>query len=484
MLTPLRTKLSDFVHQVIALRPKSGGAATTLSANSAAAATTFTATSPTGLTDTDAHRVGSEEDAEIVVQSGAPAGSVVTIRAPGFKRAHVIGEAVTELSAFDLGNAMGVRDGSSADVADNDTDVARNPDGRRLGHLMFQPQFDLQGYSPWHFALLTGMPLARMLGAGTSADPHQVHTDGTDFGSEDTGIILVERLHDGTYLRHEFDACGADYTQLAIALGQGRETLLAARFVASNHPQWTTGLPQFAIDTTQQVRKTHQLEALLECGWFRVLSGGLSTTLTGPVALDANVFPVTSATGIVGGKWYRVVGGGKTQIIFVESLSVLNVTTRTRAAYAFPTGSTFVEMEQVPFGGLKEGTTEFRVGGALKAATKFDNMRVQAGVRPGSALFTLNVQPTTRTLEVLRQQHALPTAAIVGGTSLVHSDLAGTDAPIGWYARAQRKDAKTVYLVGSGVDNGLETLEKAMAMRDLNSVPMSFRNQLLSTFQW
>lgn len=483
MLTPLRTKLSDLVQQVIALRQRPGTTPTTLSANAAAGATTIVLTSTTGYGDGDPIAVGSEEDVELVVQNGAPSGSNVTIRSPGLKRAHVQTETVRELIAYDLGNVSGVRDGSTADVADNETDVDRNPDGRRLGHLMLQPQFDLQGFSPKHFALVTGMPLARVLGAASAADPTQVHTDGAEFGAEDTGIVLVERLADGTYLRHEYDACGVDYTQLTIALGQGRETLLAGRFVASNHGIRNTGLPQFTVDYTEQVRKTHQLEALLEAGYFRVLSGGLSTTLTGAVAKDANVFPVTSATGVAAGKWYRVTGSGRTQILWVESVASLNVTVRTRAAYDFPSGSTFVELEQLAFSGLKEGTTEFRVGGSLKSPPKFDNMRVQAGARPGSALFTFTAQPTARTVEMLRLQRGLPTSAI-SGTALIESDLAGTDAPIGWYARAQRKDTKTVYLIGSDVDNGLETLEQALSMRDLASSPMSFRNKLLTQLQW
>lgn len=482
MLTPLRTKLGDLMQQVIALRPKASGGATTLSANAAAGATAGTLTSVTGFTDTDPVIVGSEEDAELVVQTGAPSGSVITLRAPGLKRAHVIGESVKEAIAYDLGNVVNVRDGSAADVFDNETDVARNPNGRRLGHLMLQPQFDVQGYSPNLFALLTGMVMNRVLGAGTAADPTQVHTDGSDLGREDTFLVFNELLADGTNLRHEFDACSADYSQIVLPFGQGRESLLAGRFTAANHGLHNTVAPQFAIDYTLQARKAAQIEALLEAGLFTVTGGGLSTTLTSQTNRDANVFNLTAATGVAGGKWYKVEGGGRIQIIWAQSVVSLAMTCRTRANYDFPTGSTVVELTQTPFSGLKQDTTEFRMGGSVRPI-KLDNARVQAGTRAGSALFSLACQPTARTLEVLRQRLGLPSGAI-SGTALIQSNLAGTDAPIGWYVSAQRKDAKSVYLVGSDVDNGLEQLEMAMGKSDLASTSLAFRNQVLTQLMW
>ena len=482
MLTPLRSKIGDLVAQVIALRPRSGGGSTTLSANAAAGTTTATLTSVTGFTDTDPIWIGSEEDVELVTQVGVPAGSVVTVRAPGLKRAHVIGEAVRELEAFDLGNCIEVALMDSATVADNDTDVSRNPDGRRLGHLMRGASFDVQGYSPWLYALLTGMPLSRVLGAGTQADPTQVHTDGTDFGAEDTGIVLVERLRDGTFLRHEFDACSPDYTQMVIPFGQGRETRLQARMVAENHGRKETTAAPFAVSYTQQAKKATQIEALLEAAYLRVLSGGLSTTLTSATAKDANVFNLTAATGVAAGKYYLVSGGGVQQVVLAQSLATLAMTVRTRSAYTFPIGSTVVELEVVPFQGLKQDTTEFRNGGATREL-KFDNARVQAGLLAGSALFTAAFAPTARTLEMLRLQNGLPASAVAAGV-LTESDLAGTDAPLGWFIRAQRKDAKTVQFIGSGVDNGLETLQQALSKADVPSTPLTFRCQLISQLMW
>lgn len=482
MLTPLRSKIGDLVAQVIALRPKSGGGSTTLSANAAAGATTATLTSVTGFTADDPIWVGSEEDIELVSQSGAPAGSVVTVRAPGFKRAHVIGEAARELEAFDLGNVIDVQVMDSAVVSDNDTDVSRNPDGRRLGHITRGASFDVQGYSPWLYALLTGMPLSRVLGAGSAADPTQIHTDGTDFGSEETGIVLVERLKDGTFVRHEFDACSADYTQMVIPFGQGRETRLQGRMVAANHGQRHTAAPPFLVSYTQQAKKAAQIEALLEAAYLRVLSGGLSTTITAQTAKDANTFVLASATGVAGGKYYLVTGGGNQQVVLAQSLNTLTMTVRTRAAYTFPVGSTVVELEVVPFSGLKQDTTEFRNGGAVREL-RFDNARVQAGHIAGSALFTAAFSPTARTLEMLRLQNGLPAAAVSAGV-LTESDLAGTDAPMGWFIRAQRKDAKTVQFIGSAVDNGLETLQQALSKADVPSTPLTFRSQLISQLMW
>lgn len=482
MITPLRNKLSDIVASVVAIRPKPSGAATTLNANAAAAATTLTLASATGFGDTDPILVGSEEDAELVVQTGGPSGADVTLLAPGLKRAHVTGEAVREATAYDLGSVVGVRDASSADVADIETDTSRNPAGRTLGHLMFQPQFDLQGWAPWHWALLTGTPLARVLGAGSAADPTQIHSDGAEFGREDTFLVLSELLADGSFLRHEFDGCSPDYSQLAIAFGQGRQTTLAARFHAANYGHHRTAALACAIDYTQQVKKGAQIEALLEAGLFTLTGGGLATTLTAPTARDANEFVLADATGVAAGNWYLVEGGGRQQVIWVHSLATLTVTARTRAAYTFPTGSTVRALTQTRFTGLKEGGTQFRTGGSVRPV-RFDNARVQAGVRAGSAVFTLDVQPTARTLENLRLRLGLPSGAI-SGSSLVPSNLAGTDAPLGWYVTAQRKDTKAVVFVGSDVDNGLEQLDMAMGKADLASVSLAFRNQLVSQLMY
>lgn len=482
MLTPLRSKLSDIIASVIAIRPKSGGASTTLNGNVAAAATSLTLTSATGFDTTDPVIVGTEEDAELVAQTGAPSGAVITLVAPGLKRAHESTEVVREGVAYDLGNVVNVRDASSADVFDNDTDTQRNPNGRRLGHLMFQPQFDVQGWSPSLYALLTGMSMARVLGAGSAADPTQIHTDGTEFGREDTFLVLSELLADGSYLRHEYDGCSPDYTQMAIAFGQGRETMLAGRFHAANYGHHRTVAPPFLVDYTLQAKKAAQIESLLEAGIFTINGSGLSTTLTAQTNKDANVFALTAATGVAAGKWYLVEGGGRQQVLWAHSLASLDMTVRTRANWAFPAGSTVRELTQTRFTGLKEGTTEFRNGGSVRPV-RFDNSRVQAGVRAGSAIFALSVQPTARTLENLRLRLGLPSAAI-SGSSLISSAAAGTDAPVGWYVNAQRKDLKNVVFVGSDVDNGLEQLEMAMGKADLASVSLTFRNALVSQLMW
>ncbi len=482
MLTPYRSKIGDLVASVIALRPKSGGLATTLNANAAAGATALTLTSVVGADSLDAFSVGSEEDAELVVQTGAPSGNVITVIAPGLKRAHVTTEAVRELEAWDLGNAINVRRADSADTSDNESDTLRNADGVRMGHLNKRAEFDLQGYSPFHYALLAGMPLSSVLGAGTAADPTQIHTDGEDLASEDTFIVLTQRKKDGTFLQHQFDCCAADYTGLNIVFGQGRESTLAGRFNAANHGRQLESAPAFTTGFTQQVRDGARIEAMLSAGYFRVLSGGLSTTLTGATAKGANVFALAAATGVAAGKYYLVTGGGKQQVVLAHSLATLNMTVRTRAAFAFPSGSTVVELEVFTFEGLKQNTTEFRTGGAVREI-KFDNARVRAGHMAGSARFAMAFQPTGMTLTNLRLQGGLP-SGVISGSVLTESDLAGTDAPVGFFVIGQRRDTRTVQIIGSTVFNGLETLELMMGKNDLPAVPLTFRCQLQTQLMW
>lgn len=482
MLTPLRSKIGDLVASVIALRAKTAGAVTTLTANAAAGSTALTLAAVAGMDAADPLAVGAEEDAELVVQTGAPAGSVVNVIAPGLKRAHVSGEAVRELEAWDLGNAVNVRRADSADTSDNESDTLRNADGVRMGHLNSRAEFDLQGYSPFHYALLTGMPLTSVQGAGTLQDPTQLHTDGEDFCTEDTFIVLTQRKKDGTFLQHQFDACAADYTGVNIVLGQGREGMLAGRFNAANHGRQLESAPAFTTNFAQQIRDGARIETLLGAGYFRVLTGGLATTLTAPVAKGANVLALAAATGVAGGKYYLVSGAGKAQVVLAESLNILNLTLRTRAAYAFPTGATVVELEVFTFAGLKQNTTEFRTGGSVREI-KYDNARVRSGHMAGSARFAMAFQPTALTLTNLRLQRGLPASAIAGGV-LTESDLAGSDAPVGFWTIGQRRDTKTVQIIGSTVFNGLETLELMMGKNDLPAVPLTFRCQLQSQLMW
>ena len=102
MLTPLRNKMFDKLYAGHIIRPKSGGAATTLNSNVAIGATALTLTAAAGMDDTDPVLVGAAEDRELVVQTGAPAGQVITVVAPGLKRAHVSAGRWSG-AAFDLG---------------------------------------------------------------------------------------------------------------------------------------------------------------------------------------------------------------------------------------------------------------------------------------------------------------------------------------------------------------------------------------------
>lgn len=482
MLTPLRNKMFDKLYAGHIIRPKSGGAATTLNANAASGATALTLTAAANFDDTDPVLVGAAEDRELVVQTGAAAGAVINVFAPGLKRAHVTTEPVVEGSAFDLGTISATQLDESVESSPIPDDTRRNPEGTLIGHAVLGPRISVQGFSPHLLALLTGTPISRVLGAGTQADPHQLHTDGDEFGLEDSHIVLTSQLDDGTYLREEYDACGHDYTGLQIPLGQGKPTELSVKLVAANNKQVLTSLPSYAVSTAYKATKGRQLETTEDVSLFEVDGTGFSTTGTAAIAKDANSVTVASIAGMAAGDWAVIEGGGRKQVVWLESAAVLTVTFRTRMLYGFPNGFTLKKVKFITLGGLNKDTTMFKVGGSVRPVM-FDNQRVQAGVRPGSTDFMLSVQPTSHTLDMLRRQWALPAAAVSGST-LRFSNLLGTDSPVGWYVRCTSKDAKTVIFVGSDADNALSELTRALQKDNQQGLGMSFRNKVFTALQY
>lgn len=482
MLTPLRSKLFDKMVSAHLVRPKAGGGATTLTANAAASATLLALTSPTGFTDTDPVLVGAGEDRELVVQTGAPAGNNINLFAPGLKRAHVATEPVVEGIAYDLGVVSATQLDESVESSPIPNDNLRNPEGTIIGHAMLGPRLTVQGWSPQLFALLNGIQLANVLGAGTQADPTQLHCDGDEFGVEDSAIVLTSLLDDGTYLREEFDACGHDYTGMQIPFGQGRPTELVTKFVSANNKQVISALPSYAADVTYRAGKGDQLESLEDISLLEVDGAGFNTTTTANIAAGANSVTVAAITNMAAGDWGVIEGGGRKQVVWLESAVTLTVTFRTRMKYAFPSGATLKELKFIPLGGLNKDTSLFKVGGSVRPVV-FDNQRVQAGVRPGSTDFMLSVQPTSHTIDMLRRQWGLPAGAVSGNT-LRFSNLIGTDSPIGWYVRCTTKAQKTAIFVGSDCDNALAELTRALQKDNQQGLAMNFRCKVASQLKY
>ena len=179
---------------------------------------------------------------------------------------------------------------------------------------------------------------------------------------------------------------------------------------------------------------------------------------------------LTSGAGVAGGDWFLVEGGGFSQIVWAESLAALNLTIRIRTKYIFPIGSTVKELKLVQPGGLKEGGTTFAIGGSVRPV-RFDNARVQAGTRSGTARFSLGFAPTSFALETLRRRLGLPTS-VMTSTILTINDLVGTDAPVGCYAKVQRKDGKTAWLIMNTAANTIAALELALSKADMWAVPL------------
>ncbi len=482
-LIPLRKNLFDKLVGVYLTRRVTGEGrvSTTLDANVAAAGVTLTLDATTGTAAGKILLVGSGEEAEALVQSGAAAGDDVTVYL-GAKHAHVAGETVAEGVAYDLGEIASVSLLDTAERADNESDISRSPYGTRLGWLSYGLAARLPSLDPRHLAFALGIPLARVTGANSLAEPTQLFTDGDDLGREPTYVVVAAIDDEGNLVYQELGACDADYTQVQVPLSQGPETGLNLRLVARAHPRVVKGALHFAPDASLRIGRQHYPEALLDAGYFEVDSGGVDTTLTAATTVDGTTAAVTSATGIAGGVWLLISGGGRSQIVWVQSVASLTATLRTKTAYVFPAGSKVIGLKLTRAGGLREGGTQFTVGGTVKQV-RFDNARVQSGVRAGRARFALGFAPTSFTLETLRRRLGLPAAAISSNVLTV-SDLVGTDAPVGTYARVQRKDGQLEWIILNSVDNTIAQLEMALGMADMWAVPLEHVGQQVQVLQY
>lgn len=483
---PLRANLFDKLAALYAIRqtPSGGGVLnTTLNGAVAAGATAATLASGTDAADKKVLLVGAGEDWEALVQSGAPSGANINVHY-GFKRAHLTGEAVVQGTAFDLGEVMQTRLADSAERADLESDVSRSAYGSRLGWLSYALTGRLPSVDLHHFALALGLPFAKVRGAGTLADPHQLFTDGEDIGRTPTWLVGAALDEEGATFLGELDACDADYTRVSVPLSQGQESGIDYTLTARNHPRWIKGAVQFTPDTTRRITRAHYPESLQDLGFLQVLSGGLSTTTNGATTVGGNTVLLTSATGVAAGKWYLITGGGRSQIVWVESLSSLTPTCRTRFEYVFPSGSTWVELELVRPGGVRQGSTKLAIGGSVRQV-RFDNFRPQAGTRAGTARFSLGFAPTSYSLDVLRRRLGLPASAITGSnTILTASDLVGTDAPVGAFARVQRKDGKMWWALLNQTDNTLAQLELALSRSDMWGAPLEHLGATIQMLQY
>lgn len=149
----------------------------TLSVAAAAGATTITVASSTNFADGDYFLIGTNETMEIAQQSGAPAGSVITLRSP-LAYAHVIGEVVKEVARTILGDVTD--DGVDCTPAEGDFNLInaatkRGPVGYLMGHIAQLIEFGIEHYNLDNLAAALGIPETAITGTGVAATPHSLN---------------------------------------------------------------------------------------------------------------------------------------------------------------------------------------------------------------------------------------------------------------------------------------------------------------------
>jgi hypothetical protein len=157
---------------------------TTLSANAAKGASTITVTSATNFADGDYLFIGAPGDTqEIAQQSGAPAGSVITLRST-LAMAHLSGEEVSEVTRTKLGDLSD--DGVDVTWGEGDFNAItaatkRGAVGYLVGHASQLLEFSVINTNPENVAASLGIPEANVTGAFTAANPTKLDMAPDDF---------------------------------------------------------------------------------------------------------------------------------------------------------------------------------------------------------------------------------------------------------------------------------------------------------------
>lgn len=197
---------------------------TTLGAAEAAGQTVLTLASATNADADDYHRVGAEEDVEIIQQSGAAAGSEITSKW-AIGRAHASGEAVVEQTRTELGHIQdeGLRLTFEQDGEAIRSAIRRLEMGQLVGHIGVMFEIGLEGWNLENLATAFGMAESTITGSGTASAPHGLFFDASAFQAENNlSFEAVGVRKDGVIERLQLLGVEVDVGALQASFGRGR----------------------------------------------------------------------------------------------------------------------------------------------------------------------------------------------------------------------------------------------------------------------
>lgn len=448
-------------------------ASTTLSANAAAGASSFTVTSATGLAIGKVIRVGAGEHAELVQISNLVSTTVTPARA--LRRAHDSGEAVVEQTLYDLGPSAGppglTINGETTEV---DVENSRLLFALLNGFLDLEMTNTLAGVTPYTFAVGLGIPLANVKGAGTSADPKVIQSDGSEIGTAvNQCVVLLGVTNDGTPVLMELWGAESDYTGFQVTFARGVAFTVPAKwigacaFVESN-------ASVYVGDTTARPSKSDLFDAIDEIEmWEAATSGPLSTTLSAQAAAGQKNVTLNSTTNLNPGDWLKFGSGDTVEYHQVQTVAS-PVVLKTPLYRTLANGTAAVRQKQTAIGGILKGSAQFSVGGSVEKV-QIEQSRTTLGLKAGDAAPEFRFSVVDVTPETIARAAAIPQSAVSGGRLDLNGTQIGTTAIEGLLLRGKNQAQRTVLLGLWGNSQGIQNVLISLQKAGVAGLPVSLR---------
>jgi hypothetical protein len=454
-----KNSLLKSLSTVLLTRDLVGGGSTTLNGAVAKGASVITLTSATNFSIGDTIRVGSGSQTELVVLvAGQTSPSFATAEPLG--KAHLTGEVAVEQTAYDLGDITDA--GVDAAVSREQSDVVVAT--RRLvytilrGYGDIDAGFTLPGLSIENLAFALGIPITAVVGTGVSSvDPKSLVTDLNNISTEqNTSLICLGVMMDGTPVRVELWGADPDYTALSINLRRGSLAGVPARFIATAGGKISNNASAYVANTQYRAGKGKVFDALSEVGVFADETvTPANTTIAAPSGgsnvKGARLISVVAATNMAVGDWLRLGAIGSDTVEFhrIASIAALQISLDTPLLRDQAVGAVVVEQKLVPFANISPDGVTLAFTGAVDRIREATQV-LTIGTRPGTARAAVSFGLLDWVVSALARAVGVNPASLTGNQLIVDSTM-GTAITDGVYIRGVGQDGQNVWLLLWGV---------------------------------
>jgi hypothetical protein len=459
--------------------------ATSLTAVAAKGATALTVASITGIINGATVLVGSGETAEWNKVNGAPSGNTVNLTW-GLGRAHAIGERHIPGITYDFGDPT--EDGVKITLDLNSQDV--NLATKRTAFSILKDyasaaaEWAHPGWTLFQLASAIGTKQTRVTGAGTTASPYQLAVDGTQVGEDiNRGIVAIGLLADGSSFFFELHGCDKDYTGFKATLKQGQLAAIPHKAVANSQIVCGTTAPAYTVDATKKGVKSKVFNLPQEFGIYSAAGGTpLSSSLTADATAGALSFTIGSSTNGAAADRVLLSSGDDSEIVIVDTVpDGTHVTTRNQTNYPHLTGTTIVEQQQVPFGGVTDDGLDLMLGGSTKEIA-LATSRIK-GILPNTVTLSLAFQLGDMLLANIAYAAGAPQSDISGGRLALNTNIGTTDIPAAYF-RGLNQGGGTIEINAFGITQEIKGIATALSGKDVAKVPITLRPCTLQFLQY